>query len=61
MVHAGIYYPANNLKAKLCVEGRQMLYEYAAQRNVPHKRMGKLVVATHNRWTHTPDKVCVCV
>jgi len=46
VIHAGIYYRPGSLKAKLCVKGRDMLYAYAADRGIPHKRCGKLVVAT---------------
>ena len=46
VIHAGIYYPQGSLKAQLCVEGKQRLYAYAEERGLPHRRCGKLIVAT---------------
>jgi L-2-hydroxyglutarate oxidase LhgO len=45
VIHAGLHYPKDSLKARFCVAGRDRLYEYCAERGVSHQRVGKLTVA----------------
>jgi L-2-hydroxyglutarate oxidase LhgO len=46
VIHAGLYYPTGSLKARLCVEGRERLYERCRRLGLPHRGLGKLIVAT---------------
>jgi L-2-hydroxyglutarate oxidase LhgO len=57
VIHAGLYYHGLPLKSSLCVTGRKMLYEYCAQRNVPHRRIGKLIVAFTDQERAALDKI----
>ena len=46
VIHAGLYYSPKSIKAKVCCDGRHKLYEYAATKDIPFKKTGKLIVAT---------------
>ncbi|MCP4315065.1 MAG: NAD(P)/FAD-dependent oxidoreductase [Hyphomicrobiales bacterium] len=48
VIHAGIYYATDSLKARFCVASINRLYAYCRERNIPHKQTGKLIVATHD-------------
>ena len=57
VIHAGIYYRAGSLMARLCVEGRQALYAYCEEHGVPHRRSGKLIVAADMSETAQLDEI----
>jgi len=59
VIHAGLYYPKDSLKALLCVEGRHALYDYCAEHGVPHKRIGKLLVACRDEEVKSLESVWV--
>lgn len=49
VIHSGIYYPPGSLKARLCVEGRKLLYQYLNYRNIAYRQCGKLVIAVSQK------------
>lgn len=57
VIHAGIYYPTNSLKARLCVAGKIALYRYCEERGIAHARLGKLIVATADDQIPTLQKL----
>ncbi len=57
VIHAGLYYPTESLKAKYCVAGKQKLYDYCLSRNIPHQQLGKLLVAQSEDEIHYLERL----
>jgi L-2-hydroxyglutarate oxidase LhgO len=57
VIHAGIYYPTGSLKARLCIAGKAMLYDYCNAKQVPFRRSGKLIVATDTSQLDRLDRI----
>ncbi len=57
VIHAGLYYPPTSLKARMCVEGRALLYRYLNDEGIAHRRCGKLVVACDEQQRSTLDEI----
>lgn len=57
VIHSGVYYTKDSLKAKLCVAGNPLTYEFCKAHGVPHRNTGKLVVATHAGEEHVLEEL----
>jgi L-2-hydroxyglutarate oxidase len=57
VIHSGLYYKPGSLKAKNCTEGRELLYKFCEENNIPHERCGKTVVATSDGEINTLDEL----
>ena len=57
VIHAGIYYPEDSLKAKLCVEGKSLLYKLCDKHNIAYKKLGKIIVAANKNETTQLEKL----
>jgi len=57
VIHSGLYYKPGSLKAKNCTEGRELLYRFCEQHNIPHDRCGKIVVATNDSELNTLNEL----
>jgi L-2-hydroxyglutarate oxidase LhgO len=57
VIHAGLYYQADSLKTALCIAGRRQLYAWCEAKRVPHRRLGKLVVATNEAEVGTIEDI----
>ncbi|EJW12994.1 Aminobutyraldehyde dehydrogenase [Rhodovulum sp. PH10] len=58
VIHAGIYYPPGSVRALHCVRGRRMLFDYAESHGIPHRKCGKLLVATSDAEAAKVESLC---
>jgi L-2-hydroxyglutarate oxidase LhgO len=58
VIHAGIYYPEDSLKTRLCVEGKRLLYELCDKHDIAYRKLGKIIVATSENETTQLEKLC---
>ena len=49
VIHSGIYYKPGSLKGKLCTEGRELLYRFCEEHDIPNERCGKIIIATEKK------------
>ena len=57
VIHAGMYYPQDSLKAKFCVEGNRLIYQFCEKYNINHSRLGKLIIAADNAEIKAVEKL----
>jgi len=57
VIHAGIYYPKEFLKSRLCLQGNRLLYAWCKKHDVPHRRIGKLIVATNEEECNDLERI----
>ena len=57
VIHAGIYYPEDYLKTKLCIEGNTLIYKYAQEKKINHKKYGKYIIAAEKSEEANLDKI----
>ncbi|XP_057486773.1 L-2-hydroxyglutarate dehydrogenase, mitochondrial [Actinidia eriantha] len=58
VIHAGIYYPPNSLKALFCVRGRELLYKYCKEHDIPHKQIGLRLLEGYEAMRIEPELKC---
>ena len=57
VIHAGIYYKENSLKSKLCIRGKNLLYEYLEERNIGYNKCGKFIISTNDPETEKLNEI----